>query len=191
MHTSLLISEPILKLKYETIFNFIKFNKRLKFSIGQIHQVQLYGVNHLLLRRAYVCLGLFSIQRPLLLWNFWIFKKKFKTKFNDLNVYECDKGWNKNKFVLHYQPTSSDQLASNGQLAFFLWEFKCSPIGLSTLDGKAFFFLCFMSGNMSPRVETFPQCKGHTWLSLCLKPLIFGLPSSWDFSFHYEISYVY
>jgi hypothetical protein len=42
---------------------------------------------------------------------------------------------------------------------------------LSTLDGKTFYFLCFMSGNMSPRVETFPQCKGHTWLSLCLSLL--------------------
>jgi hypothetical protein len=65
MPASSLISEPILKLKCGTIFNFIKFDKRLKFSIGQIHQVHLYGVNYLLLRRAYVCLGLFSIQRPL------------------------------------------------------------------------------------------------------------------------------
>ncbi len=187
MHTSLLISEPILKLKYETIFNFIKFDKKLKFSIGQIHQVHLYGVNYLLLKRAYVCLGLFSIQRPLLLWKFWIFFW-ILTKFNDLNGYKCDEGINKNKFGLHYQPTSNDQLASNGQLAF---SFESLSARLSTLDEKAFFFLCFMSGNMSPTVETFLQCKGHTWLSLCLKPLIFGLPSSWDFSFHYEISYVY
>jgi hypothetical protein len=67
MHASFLISEPILKLKHETIFNLIKLDKRLKFSIGQIHLVHLYAVKYLLLRRAYVCLGLFSIQRPLLL----------------------------------------------------------------------------------------------------------------------------